>query len=468
MSISWLNPKLLPFVTNNHRLLMRSTFPEVCLSGPTRTSKTIQCLIKLFSLAFKYPKFKARIVRLYDTDLTDTIRSDIRNTLFRYHLEDKRCPVRVVKGGPTEFTHLVVPSTNSEIILGGMKRPRNVLGSDADMIFYSQAEESVESQHQILKTRCVGTAGNWVPRGNRNKPRFQLLMDCNPDEPDHYLKQREQDGLLEMIDFTFQDNPLFYPDGVNASAVGQAAVDELDRSLVGIYHDRYFKGLWVSPRGRVFELKPCHFLQELPEGFDIDYMHYNAIDFGMASPSVCLFISEHRETKDYIIWKDYRRTHTDIIEFGHGVRRHREGVRVINTIIDNDEEKQKLLLTHCGIPTELARKGPGSIQDGVHLMQNDLKKTERGESGGVRFFVGLRDSSDAELVRKKKPLDVIQESKLYHYPNVDGVSRAVTVNDLPVKGNDHGIDCWRYWSLWRVARQRAFGFFTGRAKRKRL
>ena len=459
---AWLNPKLLPYVTENHFRLMKSKSPELCASGPTRTSKTLQCLIKDFSLHFKYYGFQSAIVRSANVDLTDSVRKDIRQNLFRYPLGHPRCPVRVIKGGEMEFTHLAV--NGGEVRLGGMNRPGHVLGTDYDLVFYSQAEQSTEEEHQMLKTRCAGTAGNWIREGEA-VPSFQFLMDCNPDAPDHYLKVREESELLEMIDFEFQDNPLLYPDGKTQSPTGAVVIDELDRSLVGIYHDRFFKGLWVSPRGRVFELSDCHFVSQHPDDFPDKWWHTNAMDFGMTDPNVCLWISEHYDTKDIYVWKEYRRTHTDIIEFGKAIRHFRGKDRIQATIIDNDEEKQKLLMQYCGIPTQMARKGPGSIVDGLYLIQHGLKNREEGAPGGLFFYTGLRINSDPELVRKKKPLDVIQEARLLHYPE-EG-RRGVRQNDLPVPGNDHGIDPLRYRLLWGAGRKRRLGFFGGGAKRQR-
>lgn len=460
--LSWLNPKLLPFVSENSDRLLSSRSPELCASGPTRTSKTLQCLIKIFMLHFKYYGFRSCAVRAAEVDLTDTVRRNIREDIFRYPLGHPRCPVKVIKGGETDFTHLAI--YGGEQRLGGMNRPGHVLGTSYDLAFYSQAEQSTREQHQMLLTRCAGDAGNWWP-DNEPAPISQFLMDCNPDEPEHYLKLRAEAGDLEMIDFEFTDNPLFYPDGKTQSPIGERVIGRLDEGLEGIYHDRFFKGMWAATRGRVFEIKECHVVDEFPDDFPEKWWHTNAKDFGMAAPSVCLWVSEHYDTEDVFVWKEYRKTHTDIIEFGNAVRIFRGNDRILNTVIDNDEEKQKLLRQYCGIPTELARKGPGSIADGLNLIQHALTNREEGRPGGLFFYSGLRINRDPELVRKKKPLDVIQEMRLLHYPT-EGKS-GVRAKDVPVKENDHGVDALRYRFLWRAAMRRSLGFFGGRVRRRR-
>ena len=98
-----------------------------------------------------------------------------------------------------------------------------------------------------------------------------------------------------MSSLDFADNPAFYRDG-RWSGKGKNTVDELNRSLTGIFHDRYFKGLRRAPEGMVFELMPDDIIEELPDmsGF----VHYNCMDFGMSAPSVCLWIAENPHTEE--------------------------------------------------------------------------------------------------------------------------------------------------------------------------
>ena len=142
---------------------------------------------------------------------------------------------------------------------------------------------------------------------------------------------------------------------------------------------------------------------------------------------------------------------------GHEVRSLRQvnGERILGTVIDNDEEKQRLLRTHCRIPSDMTEKGPGSVFHRTLLLQDALKRKK------LKFYRHLRCNSDPELIRGKKPLDVIQEIRLAHFP------KDAKANENPVKGNDHGIDALGYWFLWRESRQGGLGFASGAAKRQR-
>ena len=347
--VAWLNSGMLPYTSETARDVLTCSDCEVVVSGPTRTSKTLLCLHKLFYLHFKYPGFLSAVVRAYSVDLTETIRFDIRNTLLRFPLEDSLCPVKF-RGGVTQFHTLYI--NGGEMRLGGMNRPGKIMGAEYDAVFYSQAEQSTLEQHQMLKTRVSGSAGNWVRDG---KVQFQFLMDANPDAPDHYLRLREKRGLVRFINMNFEDNPLFFQND-DWTEQGKVVVDELDKSFVGVYHDRLFKGLWVAPENLVFRLKKKNILNQLPPSWK-GYLIYNAIDFGLSSPSVCLWIAHKITDGSVIVFQEYRQTNTTILELGKAIRSLRGSRSVAGTVIDNDEEKRRLLVSHCGIPSELARKG---------------------------------------------------------------------------------------------------------------
>ena len=82
-----------------------------------------------------------------------------------------------------------------------------------------------------------------------------------------WMYQRETEGLLKFVKFGFADNPYFYRGG-RWSKVGKTTVEELDRGLTGIFHDRYFLGLRRAPEGMVFDLQDSDIIEELPVDID--------------------------------------------------------------------------------------------------------------------------------------------------------------------------------------------------------
>ena len=451
----YLSDRVLESDSAAHRTLMRSVAPEICAEGPARTSKTITCLRKVFALHAKYPGLRSCIVRTNSVDLTDTIRHDIANTILRFPLDDPRSQIRQ-QGGLTQFHHLYL--NDGDCRLGGMNRPGAILGGQYDVVYLSELSQFSNEQYQLLKTRCSGSSAKWkLPDGTI---RFQMLSDTNPDsQSTHWMYKREDKELVSFVKFGFKDNPFFYRDK-RWSKVGKTTVEELDRGLTGIYHDRYFKGLRVGPEGAVFHLEDRHFIDELPDLSG--YLMYNAMDFGISSPNTCGWIAENNDTGDIIVCWEYRNTGETIIDLGNAVNRYNKtdfGYKIAGTVIDNDENRQILLRDKCEIYAEMARKGPGSIMDGVILIQQALKE------GRLRFYTGLRLNRDPELARKGKPMSVIDEMKLYHFKPEDKMTG--TPNDEnPVKGNDHGVDWLRYWFLQQHGAP-ALNFFGEVIKRER-
>lgn len=443
MIMSWMNPKLFKSESDAYRDAMTATDPEILLVGKTRTTKTTTALRKVIGLHFLNYGFQSGIVRANAVDLHDSIREDIK-WLSRYPLDDPRCPIKIEGGAQFHTLHI----NGGRCSLGGMNRPGRVLGTGKDLLMFSQADQSTDEHIQILKTRLM-------PRNWRYRDRLitQLLMECNPDRSDHHLLTRKKKGLTRFIDFDFTDNPYFYRNG-RWSRPGKDYVEEQGRSLQGVYRQRFFEAEWADPEGAVFELLTHHIINELPVDIG-NYLWYNAMDFGMTEPSVCLWIGEHAVTGNVIVALEFRHTAMDIIEFGHEVRRLRaeRQSRILNTIIDNDENRQQLLVKRCGIPCQMARKGPGSVMDGINLIQNALHADK------LQIYKGLRDGirPDPKLIRDNKPLDLITEMRNLQYDED---------KDQPIKGNDHAVDALRYWFLWRSERRQAASFASGATQRK--
>ena len=344
----WRSQDLHPYTSENAKAVVNYTGHELVVSGPTRCSKTLRILEYIFYLHFTHKGFKSLILRSDAVDLTSTIRASIKE-LLKYALDDPLSPI-APRGGLDDFHTLKI--NGGEMKLGGMNRPGRVLGTKYDLVFFSQIEQSDEEQYQKLKTRVSGDAGNWIEGGKR---RYLFIGDANPDRSDHYLLQRKADGKLDWIDFGFQDNPLYYRRGERTP--DWSIVDELDQGLTGIWHDRYFKALWKSPEGAVFTIEPENIVYEIPDLSEciID----RACDWGMDHPSICLWIAEHKQTGDVTVYREWRKTHTDIDEMGAEIKTYTGDEEIDITVIDNDENREKLLQKFHDIDAERAYNRQG-------------------------------------------------------------------------------------------------------------
>jgi PBSX family phage terminase large subunit len=133
----------------------------------------------------------------------------------------------------------------------------------------------------------------------------KLFFTCNPDSPNHYIKQNYLDKLIDgyhkniaVYSFLMEDNP----------ALSRDYVDHLKTLYTGVFYQRFIMGLWVLAEGIIypnFDVNTHVISQtQLPTRFD---SYYVACDYGITNPHVYLLIGQKREgavIKSYVI-KEY-------------------------------------------------------------------------------------------------------------------------------------------------------------------
>ena len=200
--MDWRNPDLFAFESEKAiEVANYTTGVPLIVSGPTRTGKTLKLLEKVVQLHFANPGFRSLVLRSDAVDLTETIRRDLRDVLFKYHLDDPLSPIIADGfGGSQNFKSLAI--NGGQKVFGGMNRPGRVLGTSYNLIFSSQIEQFSEEQFNFLMTRCAGDAPNWTDENGR---RLGLLIgDANPDVEEHWLKEYESAGNIKVYQFRFR------------------------------------------------------------------------------------------------------------------------------------------------------------------------------------------------------------------------------------------------------------------------
>lgn len=437
---NYLSRQILTSSTLVYQQVMRSTFPELCLEGKARTGKSIIGIRKLLALHAMHKGLRSCIARTKAVDLNDTIRYDLRNTVLQFAFDDPRSQIKQ-QGGPTRFDHLYL--NGGEMRLGGLDRPTALLGGQYDIAFLNELSQFNEEQFQLMKTRCSGSSGKW--RDADGKIYYQILADTNPDIHEHFMYEREKHGLMQFLTFDFTDNPAFYRDG-RWSRLGKTTVDGLDKGLTGFWHDRYFKGLRGSPEGIVYQLTSENILQSFPdlEGCSL----YRACDWGQTHPSICLWIARNEETSDVFCYREWRKTHSDIIEMGDQIRAFSENEDIEATIIDHDENRQILLRDQCNIHSEFAYKGAGSVLERVFLIQSALRNAQEGKPGGLYIYKDLVCNNDPNPNPKLKK-SIIDEMQTLKFQSG---------KDAPMKIGDDACDALGYFFLYHARLQENPGF----------
>jgi hypothetical protein len=223
--------------------LWRNKQTEIVISGPAGTGKSRACLEKLHFCALKYPNMRGLIVRKTRESLSEA-------ALVTF--EDKVLPPNdPIKDGPRRnFRQAYHYPNGSEIVVGGLDKPAKIMSTEYDMIYVQEATELDLTSWLALTTRLR----------NGVMPYQQLIADCNPDAPTHWLWIRSQASTALMLHSRHEDNPRLYRDG-QWTAEGRAYLGKLERlgyidvttgERVGTEYQRLGLGQWVQATGVIF------------------------------------------------------------------------------------------------------------------------------------------------------------------------------------------------------------------------
>lgn len=394
--------------------------PEAILSGPYETGKTFAALSKLHLLLCLFPKARALMMR-------KTYKSCVGSAVVTYEQkvlpippDNPRCPINRYGGEKPEFYQY---PNGSRLIVGGMDNPDKFLSAEYDFIYVNQAEELRIDDWEKLTGRATGRAGN--------APYTQVMGDCNPDAPTHWIRQRNR---LRLFESRHQDNPRLYDRSVGDwTPAGHKTIETLD-ALTGVRLKRGRHGLWVAAEGQIYEYDPVpHHIKrfEIPA----TWQRFRAIDFGYTNPFVCQWWAVDGDGRLY----RYR----EIYMTGRTVRSHADQIKALSageiitaTICDHDAE-DRATLKENGIVTVAADK---RVKVGIEKMQHRLAKAGDGKP---RIFF-LQDSlvePDSGLRAKFKPICTEDEFATYVWSSApDGK----LIKEEPVKLDDHGMDTARY------------------------
>ena len=441
----WKKDSILPFRSENAVSFWEFDGDEILIRGPARCGKSTLILEWVITQMFKYRGLQVLITRAFSVDL-DAVRQNLVD-IMKYRFEDPLSSIRVIGG--KKFTRIEI--NGGSITLTGIDRPGSQLGAGYDVVLHSQAEQIPKEKIDVINSRCSPASQNWVEDG---VAKSRVIYDCNPSRLDSWFEAAIKDGLAH-IHFDFADHPAYFTEDGEETELYKQVYSRLSR-LEGVWRQRLLEGKAANPEGTIFELHDCHILNKLPTNFKRDHLFYRGFDFGMKDPSVILWFGVHRHTGDVIVFREWRRVGIDTIEMGHAAKQFTDE-KVLDTIIDNDENLQSILMRNCGIPSKLAEKGPNSIASGITLIQHRLQKAIDGEHGGLYFF----DSPvvrDPKLIADNQPLTVVQEAELYAWSDT---------NDKPIDKHNHGWDVIRYVLDYLEHRAAPVGFGGAGTRRKR-
>lgn len=402
---------------------------ECLISGPAGTGKSRACLEKINYLAQAYPHSRHLIARKTLASLKGTglvtfdeqVRPDLVGAVFKSDTA-RRPPQYIYPNG-------------SVVVIGGLDKSIKIMSAEYDAIYVQEATELTEHDWESLTTRLR----------SGKMPYQQLIGDCNPDAPTHWLKRRVERGATVMLESRHEDNP----------TVTDAYLAKLD-ALTGVRYLRLRLGLWAAAEGMVYQ-DAWDRNRNIIDRFPIprDWTRYLSIDFGYRNPFVCSWWAVDHDGRLYRYREIYRterlvEDHCVDIALASGwyhllpkshPRYHKTMAANADplpraVICDHDAEDRATFERHLTLHTTTAKK---DVSPGLQAVAARMRPA----GDGKPRLVYMRDSlveRDQSLVDRKLPCCTEEEMESYIWRLTANGTRG----EEPVKEADHGNDGTRY------------------------
>ena len=421
------------------REVLKCRAPEVLLAGPAGTGKSYACLWKIHLMCLKTPNLRALVVRKTHVSLTET-----GLVTYKTHVAAEALATGLVRwyGGSGDKPAAYIYANGSTIVVGGLDKPQKIMSSEYDVAYVQEATELTLTDWESITTRLRNGAISFQ----------QLLADCNPQQPKHWLKMRCEEGAAVMLYGRHEDNPRLFdllPDGTyRVTEQGRAYIAKLD-ALTGVRKLRLRHGQWAAAEGIIYEeWRPELHLSDRKR-LPLEWPRIWGVDFGYTNPFVW---QQWAVDPDGRLWLEH-----EIYRAKRLVEDHAKDILAVVTrkgksderrgewlypkpraiICDHDAEDRATLERHLGMGTVAAWK---SVSDGIQAMGVRLRPAG---DGRPRMYV-LRTAlveRDEELAQAGKPLGFTQEVEGYVWaPGADGKP----VKEEPLKLDDHSMDTARY------------------------
>jgi PBSX family phage terminase large subunit len=391
---------------------------EVLIHGPAGTGKSRGILEKVHLALTKYKNARGLLVRKTRSSLTNTGIVTFEKEVL---VPGDRCDFH------TPSQSYKYANSGSALVVGGLDDSTKIMSSQYDIIVALEGTELTYDDWQDLTTRLR----------NGVMPYQQIIADCNPAPPSHWLWRRALSGQVTAFASKHEDNPVYY-DNVKKeyTARGKAYIKKLD-ALSGVRYKRLRLGIWCAAEGMVYEgwNPDVHLIDhmDIPVGWDRIWV----VDFGFTHPFVWQSWAIDPDGRMFL----YR----EIYQTGRTVSQHCRLIKSLNEprprviICDHDAEDRATLEAEIGQSTIPAIK---AVTTGIQCVTDRLRIAGDGKP---RIYV-LKDclvEKDADLESKKLPLCTAEEWDSYVWD--DSTEKR---KEVPLKKFDHGLDDVRYVSMY--------------------
>jgi PBSX family phage terminase large subunit len=415
--------------------LWRSRATEVLVPGPAGTGKTRGVLEKVHLYLLKYPRTRGLIVRKTRASMTESV---------LVTFEGKVARAGCTLTNQARRTRSAYDYDNgSTLVVGGLDNPDRIMSTEYDIIAAFEATELSEDDWEKLTTRLRNGKG----------PYHQIIADCNPAAPTHWLKRRADRGQIVTFESRHRDNPTLWDEASNDwTEQGRKYLATLS-SLTGHRRARLLDGRWAAAEGLVYpEFDPTiHVVKAMPPGWE-SWPKIRSIDFGYIHPFVCQWWAIDGDGRMYLYRELYHSKRT-VADHARRINELSRGETYEATVTDHDAE-DRATLAAAGIQSVAANKDHRTGRDAVHA-----RLAKQGD-GRPRLYLldGCSVETDAELYTAKRPTSTLAEFDCHAYPpGQDGKA----AKEEPVKQFDDGLDALRYAVMYYDGPRASLGAWVG-------
>lgn len=400
---------------------------EVLLAGPAGTGKSRAAMEKLHLMALLNPGMRGLIIRKTATSLTSSALKTWERDVVKEALADGSVWFH---GGSNREPPAYRYTNGSTVAIGGMDKPIKVMSTEYDVAYVQEATEFTEDEWESLSIRMR----------NGRMSFQQIIADCNPAHPTHWMKQRAGRGQTVMLHSRHEDNPMYFEADGTPTVKGVAYMARLD-ALTGVRRLRLRDGIWAASEGVIYDGwdEAAHIIK--PFVPPLDWPRFWSIDFGYVHPFVwqdwtqrpdggLVLVREIFHTKRLVEdhCKKIKQLHTeDGSETGRWV-----SPRPTFIVADHDAEDRATFERHMGWGTTPANK---AVSEGIQAFASRLKPARPGGRPRLEIMRDACVEQDPDLVERKLPTCTAEEIPGYVW---------APGKEQPVKDLDDGCDAGRY------------------------
>ena len=415
---------------------------EYLIEGPAGTGKSRGVGEVLFWIAMTYPGTRGLVLRWTRKSLTDSFLKTWEDDVL---VPGDPCLAGASRNNRHSYT--IAPpgwdGPKSEIVLGGLDEPGNLLSTDFDWIYVQQTEQIDLSTWMKLRTRLR----------NFGHPEFKLLpliADVNPVEPTNWLNIRAQRGNMVRLVSRHEDNPKLYSKKAGGwLPEGTAYINSLDAMPEGPDKDRLRYGRWSARAGLVWRTydSAVHVIKS-PTRKPAWYM--GTMDWGTQHPGVLQVWGVDGDNTAYRVREYYARGRSldwwaeKLVECYDEFQPVRivkadpsrpDAIEHMNSRLGSHIDARFLPHIVSGANNTKTRSGGGDLS-GLDLVRVRLAERK------LFLIEGALRERDQSLVDDGAPWCSEMEFPQYTY-DLDDAGRAIGEN-TDKDCADHGMDCVRY------------------------